>query len=620
MNNKGFAITTVIYGLSILGILLIIIIMGNLSNTRSNIKTLSKDIDNELNYYSRASISYSYTGENDLQQFEVPVGQSGWYRFELWGASGNGVNGGKGAYTTGIIKLTEGDLLYIKVGKSSTGKAGESTDVRIVADNEDLGLLSRIMVAAGGGIEPGSDGGTLCGYNQNMNSSGGMIKDDYHLDTSRSFNYIGTLYPSTSPETVDDCVVGSTNGRTKTKDTDASLSGDGYYISNSADANNYGGSSYISGYAGVLPITNVKKPSTGGPSENYRSTYINQYDVGPDGEITGDGNNYGQYVFKDGLMIPGVRSGDGLARIEKLSISNDDSVLKNKEYFYNIKSIKDCSSTGLKDLEVIKDGIAANFSVTSTTTDGSGRTCITYTNSSSSGSDEYYDEIALWHNSWDNIGSTAVTISYSPKGQPTLTRTTTLNLTDAGTETIDGYRISAYQPDYYHEALDPDGGNYYIFSVLSDNKVLSAQQRNDSDMNPVELAPLIGEARQKWTVAAISDNLKESPSVNDEYSIVELTRYGALSVEYDSNIDRNRIYAYNKFNKLTRNASQIWKIIPVGNGTFRINTATNSISSDSVSLLATPSTENGFDNFSDQLMITDKNVETARFKFYKLDY
>ena len=620
MNNKGFAITTVIYGLSILGILLIIIIMGNLSNTRSNIKTLSKDIDNELNYYSRASISYSYTGENDLQQFEVPVGQSGWYRFELWGASGNGVNGGKGAYTTGIIKLTEGDLLYIKVGKSSTGKAGESTDVRIVADNEDLGLLSRIMVAAGGGIEPGSDGGTLCGYNQNMNSSGGMIKDDYHLDTSRSFNYIGTLYPSTSPETVDDCVVGSTNGRTKTKDTDASLSGDGYYISNSTDANNYGGSSYISGYAGVLPITNVKKPSTGGPSENYRSTYINQYDVGPDGEITGDGNNYGQYVFKDGLMIPGVRSGDGLARIEKLSISNDDSVLKNKEYFYNIKSIKDCSSTGLKDLEVIKDGIAANFSVTSTTTDGSGRTCVTYTNSSSSGSDEYYDEIALWHNSWDNIGSTAVTISYSPKGQPTLTRTTTLNLTDAGTETIDGYRISAYQPDYYHEALDPDGGNYYIFSVLSDNKVLSAQQRNDSDMNPVELAPLIGEARQKWTVAAISDNLKESPSVNDEYSIVELTRYGALSVEYDSNIDRNRIYAYNKFNKLTRNASQIWKIIPVGNGTFRINTATNSISPDSVSLLATPSTENGIDNFSDQLMITDKNVETARFKFYKLDY
>ena len=620
MNNKGFAITTVIYGLSILGILLIIIIMGNLSSTRSNVKTLSKDIDNELNYYSRASISYSYTDENDLQQFEVPVGQSGWYRFELWGASGNGVNGGKGAYTTGIIKLTEGDLLYIKVGKSSTGKAGESTDVRIVADNEDLGLLSRIMVAAGGGIEPGSDGGTLCGYNQNMNSSGGMIKDDYHLDISRSFNYIGTLYPSTSPETVDDCVVGSTNGRTKTKDTDASLSGDGYYISNSADANNYGGSSYISGYAGVLPITNVKKPSTGGPSENYRSTYINQYDVGPDGEITGDGNNYGQYVFKDGLMIPGVRSGDGLARIEKLSISNDDSVLKNKEYFYNIKSITDCSSTVLKKLEVIKDGIAANFSLSSTTTDGSGRTCVTYTNNSSSGSDEYYDEIALWHNSWDNIGSTAVTISYSPKGQPTLTRTTTLNLTDAGTETIDGYRISAYQPDYYHDALDPDGGNYYIFSVLSDNRVLSAQQRNDSDMNPVELAPLIGEARQKWTVAAISDNLKESPSVNDEYSIVELTRYGALSVEYDSNIDRNRIYAYNKFNKLTRNASQIWKIIPVGNGTFRINTATNSISSDSVSLLASPSTENGFDNFSDQLMITDKNVETARFKFYKLDY
>lgn len=99
MNNKGFAITTVIYGLSILGLLLIVIIMGSLSTNRANIKELSRDIDNELNFYSRSSISYSFTEPNDLQQFEVPVGQTGLYRIELWGAQGNGENGGKGAYT-----------------------------------------------------------------------------------------------------------------------------------------------------------------------------------------------------------------------------------------------------------------------------------------------------------------------------------------------------------------------------------------------------------------------------------------------------------------------------------------------------------------------------------------
>ena len=248
MNNKGFAITTVIYGLSILGILLVVIIMGSLSTTRSNMKALSRDIDKELSFYSKASISYSYKGDGELQQFEVPVGQSGWYRIELWGASGNGVNGGKGAYTTGIIKLTEGDLLFVKVGGTASGKVGGSTDVRIVEDNDTFGLMSRIMVAGGGGVEPGADGGTLCGYNLSMSSAGGAVGEDFVLDVARTPNYIGTLFPTTVPKTLDNCLVGSKKGRMKNKDSDSSLSGDGYYISNSSGAKSYGGSSYISGY------------------------------------------------------------------------------------------------------------------------------------------------------------------------------------------------------------------------------------------------------------------------------------------------------------------------------------------------------------------------------------
>ena len=627
MNNKGFAITTVIYGLSILGILLIAIIMGNLSTNRSNIKQLSRDIDNELNFYSRASISYSYTVDNDLQQFEVPVGQSGWYRIELWGASGNGVNGGKGAYTTGIIKLTEGDLLYFKVGGSEDGKVGGSTDVRIIDDNSKIGLMSRIMVAGGGGTETGADGGTLCGYSLDMTGRGGAIRDDFQLDTAKTPNYFGTLSIGSSPKSLNECVVGSVNGEFKNNDSDPSSSGDGYYVSNATGANRYGGSSYISGYAGVDPITNRLYPPDIVPDSNSRVTSINGYAVSSDGTISSDGDFYNSYIFKDGLMLPGVKSGDGAAHIEKLSIgslksSNKDDSLKINGYFYNIRTIVDCSETPLEKIELIRNGNSVILNKASTTTEADGLTCVTYSNTESEISDYYYDEIVLWHKPWENKKREKLQIKYYAKGTTSNIKTKTIDLTDAGVENMDGFRISGYQPDYYSTStnLEEDGGNYYMFSILSENKVVSAQQNKDLDLDPVKLDPLVGESRQKWSIARIPEKLREDPSINNEYSIVELTRYGALNVELDENMSKNKVNAYNKFNRLARNTTQIWRISPVGNGTFYINTAVTYFDSNSGSLLATPSKENGFADHANELVIASGNVSTARFKFYKLDY
>ena len=45
LNKKGFAISTLIYGLSILGLLLITMLMSTLSNTRSNAKEMSNAIE-----------------------------------------------------------------------------------------------------------------------------------------------------------------------------------------------------------------------------------------------------------------------------------------------------------------------------------------------------------------------------------------------------------------------------------------------------------------------------------------------------------------------------------------------------------------------------------------------
>jgi len=118
MNNKGFAISTVIYGLSIMSILIVSILMGTMSSTRSNSRKLSKTIEEELNRYSKTDTSFkaSTASTPEAQEYIVPTGQSGWYRIELWGAQG-GNNGGLGAYTSGIIKLNEGDILYFYVGK-----------------------------------------------------------------------------------------------------------------------------------------------------------------------------------------------------------------------------------------------------------------------------------------------------------------------------------------------------------------------------------------------------------------------------------------------------------------------------------------------------------------------
>lgn len=67
---------------------------------------------------------FPYTG--DYQVFVAP--RTGLYKFEGWGARGgyariNGRQGGTvglGGYTSGTIKLQEGDTIYIYVGQQGT--------------------------------------------------------------------------------------------------------------------------------------------------------------------------------------------------------------------------------------------------------------------------------------------------------------------------------------------------------------------------------------------------------------------------------------------------------------------------------------------------------------------
>jgi len=134
---------------------------------------------------SSTSKTFEYTG--NVQEFEAPY--TGVYLLEVWGAqggmdtdgNGNIVYGGKGGYSKGEVRLTQGQKLYVYVGEkggnydtsynafNGGGKGGKSlrnrygsggggaTDIRTIGGNWDNknSLNSRLIVAGGGG---GADG------------------------------------------------------------------------------------------------------------------------------------------------------------------------------------------------------------------------------------------------------------------------------------------------------------------------------------------------------------------------------------------------------------------------------------------------------------------------------
>lgn len=135
MNNKGFAITSVIYGLAILGVMIVAILMGTLSSTRNNVAEEAKAVENFLINFNQTEVTY-----RSSSTYMVPQGETGWYRFEAFGKASASA---KGAYTTGIIYLKEGNKIFITIGANT-----------VIKDNNN----KTIMIA--GGASGASPGGT----------------------------------------------------------------------------------------------------------------------------------------------------------------------------------------------------------------------------------------------------------------------------------------------------------------------------------------------------------------------------------------------------------------------------------------------------------------------------
>lgn len=600
LNKKGFAISTLIYGLSILGLLLITMLMSTLSNTRSNSKEMSNAIEDDLNRYSRTSVAFS--SSTKAQEFVVPDGESGWYRIELWGAQGSNGEGGKGAYTTGIIELQEGESLYFYVGKKGAkGEGGEETSVRVESGNDDNSKSSRIMVAGGGGSKYSSPGTTISKYTATINEK------NFSIDSSNKIslegNLIGTTYNSVNS-------VGNEYPITYNNSINNKAGGKGYY---NGKNENEGGTSFISGYAG-------SKAYSKGASSGAKYTYY-EYSYN-----TGYSNTAGKsYYFYDGMMLEGVKSGDGLARIQRVVRKTDDiqALPRQNKKLNGVKSIQDCTdnyAANTTSIILIKDGNIINPASSSQTPD---RKCITYNLSTPTD----LDEIAVWHGT-PGIDYKNHTITVTNNAGPATLKEAGNGVSTSVTETPTGIHISAYQPDYTETNVPT--GDYYIFAVTSETKVLTTPLASDQSSNGITFSELNGGNNQTWEISPIACKLYDSSTAQEdcaknntgvptktptEYKIEDLLRFNALTILNDENKVNNIIGADNNFNDLTRNPPTIWQIESLKNNTFKIKSSAVMFSS---TLKADGLV---YDSNENRLMIAQEGAkEYARFYLYRLNF
>ena len=77
INNKnGFAITALLYGLSIMALMVVALMMSVMQNSRKNSSSLVRSIEEELNAYGETAQQYT-SGSHD---YYVPEGQTGYFK------------------------------------------------------------------------------------------------------------------------------------------------------------------------------------------------------------------------------------------------------------------------------------------------------------------------------------------------------------------------------------------------------------------------------------------------------------------------------------------------------------------------------------------------------------
>ncbi len=559
LNNKGFAISTMLYGLSIMGVLIVLLLMSIMSSNRINTANFVNQIEDDLNRFSLTETTIRSSAETTgAQEYIVPYGQAGWYKIELWGASGgdkNGHIGGKGAYTSGVIYLEENTHLYFYIGtqgttsaggkngggpsNSSTAGGGGATGVRMENGNyEDTrSVQTRIMVAAGGGgatnSANGGNGGTLQGYT----TSGGAGSA-----TQISGNFI----------------------------TKSAGGGAGFRNGGVAE----GGSSYISGYAGVSSYklntsTNTLAQETGLVAIDYKEPIYNT----ETGDFTGSYYTPARgYRFINGFMVAGANKGDGKANIQKISESTAN--LPTKSNLTNVKMIIDCTSSDAavwQEVQAIANGVnvVKTASTVNTSTSNNGnvkdgnlattgniaspttQNCLKITLNSNTN----LDEVAVWHKSGNiNKHSLRVCTSTSESSCRSLSNFDAVGDSDPIVESVNGLHYSAYRTD---TVAKPADGVYYIIPVVDESVTLTTSDPNAGE-SLVTLKGIDGTRFQKWSIQNLDGTYYKILGTQNNYAF----QYREGTPDAGEYLVAPKEYFGNQEEK--------WQIIPTTNGRYII--------------------------------------------------
>ena len=463
-----------------LGCIIFLLCVGIISYRASNSFALfSGEVSGNKNikmHYSSYTKNFEYKGE--VQEYKTSA--TGYYYIEMAGASGgngwtsaggNGYcTGGRGAKTSGYVYLEKDTKLYFYIGgqgkngasgttnqaggyngggaagnggsDDSAGGGGGATDVRLTggAWNDASSLISRIMVASGGG------GGSCINNASNVTM---MYREgtDLFNPAVTVASWANTCALSNITTTSGNAFGYGASGLTSVTPYGAGGGGGGYYGGSYCHGNSYysggqGGTSYISGYAGVNSVNESTTISHTGQTKHYSGKY-----------------------FVGAEMISGQNSGNGYASIKYVG----DKPSRKNTKLNNVRYIKDCLSYSTandanhwSEIQAIKDGvnIAKGKSVTGTTTQSTDRpyTRITdadltpsnWSNPSSNATNQCVtvdlgatydlDEIALWNYFGDQRVYQANNISVSSDNSTW----TDLRNNEVWQETSNGARWNAY--------------------------------------------------------------------------------------------------------------------------------------------------------------------------------
>lgn len=157
--------------------------------------------------------------------------------------------------------------------------------------------------------------------------------------------------------------------------------------------------------------------------------------------------------------------------------------------------------------------------------------------------------------------------------------------------------------------------------VTAEAKVVSGFASSEDRANPLQINSLVGEVRQKWSLEKLNVKLaKDKDNPNEkEYKIVELTRYNALTIYRDENMEGNPLIV-SPFNNLARNEPSIWEVTPMGDGTVTITSSAPCFTTDKVTGNVFVQTNPTITDNYNTLIIGVNYNKTQRFKLIKLDF